>query len=250
MRDPDFAYGGGLVTERGLRRMTRWGCVLVALWTTILVIWGMLVPEPYARGYWLVFDNFFIGRAVCMYEGVRMNFGRIYLLIQGGGQDIGMTLITFPWIVRFYHRVSQGRLVDRILGSVTQAAERNQQRLRGFGAVGLYLFVFFPLAGTGTLVGSVVGYLLGMRMGLVLPVVIAGHLSSLIFLLTFFDWLEPMLRSANEGLAQYFAWIALAVVVVAGWLFRTVKNRLFPATGANASPQPLPDAEANADAVE
>ena len=225
MRDPNFVYGGGLVTERGLRQMTRWGFIILAIGAVVLVLCGLFWPEPYARGWWLVLELFTVGRTVCAYEGVRLGFSKAYLLFQGGAQDVGFFLLVFPWVIRFYERVSSNRFVDRILGSVTRAAERNRDRIQGYGTVGLFLFAFFPASGTGTLVGCMVGYLLGLPVRLAVPVVIAGHLLCLVFLLAFFEWLEPVLRSMNEGFAQYFAWVFLAVLVVAGWLYSVLKKR-------------------------
>ena len=82
-------YRGGLITESGLRRMRRWGFVVLGNWAPILVAYGLLWPEPYARGWWLVLELFAVGRTVCAYEGVRLGFSELYLLIQGGAQDIG-----------------------------------------------------------------------------------------------------------------------------------------------------------------
>ncbi len=225
MGESETSYGGGIVTERGLRTMSRWGFIIMAVWAVFLLTWGFLWPEPYAHGWWLVLELFAVGRTVCAYEGVRLGFSNFYLLVQGGAQDIGIFFLVFPWIVRFYARVSHVGLVDRILGSVTRAAERHRERLRGYGAVGLYLFVFFPVSGTGTLVGCVVGYLLGMPMRQAVPIVIAGHLSCLVFLLAFFDWLEPVLSSVNEGLGQYFAWIFLIILLAGGWLYGKIRQR-------------------------
>lgn len=226
MRDQDFVYGGGLVTERGLRQMTRWGLIVLAMGALVLMVWGMVQPEPYAHGWWLVVELFTVGRVVCAYDGVRLGFSKAYLLFQGGAQDIGFFLLVFPLVIRFYERVSSNRYVDKVFGAVTRAAERNRDRIQGYGTAGLFLFAFFPASGTGTLVGCMVGYLLGVRARLAVPVVIAGHLLCLVFLLAFFEWLEPVLRSMNEGFAEYFAWLFLAVLVVAGWLYNLLKKRL------------------------
>jgi len=241
MRADDFAYGGGLVTERGLRRMSRWGYLVFAIWSVALVIWAYIEPDPHALGWWLVLDNLFAGRGVCLYEGIRLGFGRGYLVFQCGGQDLGMTLVTVPWIIRFHHHVSQGRFFDRILQRVDEAAEKNQERLRGFGTAGLFFFAFMPTA--GPMMGSVVGYLLGMPMRRVLPAVIGGHVTSLLVFLAFFDWLEPTLRSANEGLAKYFAWIGLAMVLLIGWIVRLIKKRWFAAPDAPEAAPPVASAD-------
>lgn len=242
------AYGGGLVTECDLRRMSRWGYAVFTVWALVLVACGVLAPDPHALGWWLVLDNLLAGRGVCLYEGVRLGFGRPYLIFQCGGQDLAMTLVTVPWIIRFHHHVSQGRFFDKLLGRIDEAAERTQDRLQGFGALGLFFFAFMPTA--GPMLGSVVGYLLGMPMRLVLTAVIAGHLTSLLTFMTFFHWFEPMLRSTNEGLATYFAWIGLATVLLVGWLFRTLRGWLNRPRGIPAGTPPAADSEVGIETVE
>jgi uncharacterized membrane protein len=226
MRVQDISYGGGLVRESGLRRMTRWGCGMLLVQAIFQIAYGVLWPEPYARGWWLVLELIFVGQTICAYEGVRMGFSHLYLFLQGGLQDIGVALIVFPWIVRFYERVSTGRFFDRILGWVTRMVERHKTELQGFGLVGLFLFIFLPVSGTGMLVGVAVGYLLAMPMRRVVPVIVAATLSSLGVLLAFFDWFEPILQSKNADLAQYFAWVLLAGLLILGWAYGAAKKRI------------------------
>lgn len=248
MPQEDLIYGGGLVTERGLRRMSRWGYAVFAVWAATLLVWGIVSPEPHALGWWLALDNLLAGRGVCLYEGIRLGFGRLYLVLQCGGQDLAMTLITVPWIIRFHHHVSRSRFFDRFLRQVDAAAEKNQERLQGFGAVGLFCFAFMPTA--GPMMGSVVGYLLGMPMRRVLPAVLAGHVTSLLVFMTFFNWLEPTLRSTNEGLAKYFAWIGLALVLLVGWLYRTARKHLARRHDETPESVVLGEAEAGMEASE
>jgi len=222
----DFSYGGGLVRESGLRRMTRWGCALLLIQAVIQIAYGVLWPEPYARGWRLVLELIFVGQTICAYEGVRMGFSHIYVFLQGGLQDIGVALIVFPWLVRFYERVSTGRFFDKILGWIIRVAERYGEELRGFGLVGLFLFIFMPVGGTGMLVGIAVGYLLAMPMRQVVPVIAAATLSSLGVLLAFFDWFEPILQSANADLAKYFALVLLAILLILGWAYSAARKRI------------------------
>ena len=240
------AYGG-LVTDVGLRRMQRWGIVVTAAWALTLILWAVLWPEPYAGGWWLVFQLFAVGRTVCAYEGVRLGYSNFYLFLQGGTQDIAGFLLVFPLFVRFYEKVAGGRAIDRILRGLTRAAEKHQKHLQGYGAIGLFLFVFLPVSGTGTLVGSVVGYLLGLRMRMVIPVVITAHLASMLVLLGFFEWLQPLLLSVNEGFAKYFAWILLAAMVILGWLYGQTSAWFAGRRNARGTAPTLREAEATAD---
>jgi len=242
---------GGLITEVGLRRMQWWGLATVTVWVLTLVIWGILWPDPYSKAWWLVVQLFAVGRTVCAYEGVRLGFSNFFLFMQGGTQDIAMFMLVFPLFVRFYERASHVRGIDRFLGGLARAAERHQGRMQGYGAVGLFLFVFFPVSGTGTLVGSIVGYLLGLRMRLVIPVVITAHFSSLVLLLAFFDWLQPVLESLNEGFAQYFAWILLASMVFLGWVYTRSQTKSSAAIKPSSTPPPaLVEAEVGVEAGE
>ena len=238
----DRAPFGGLITRQGLRQMHRTGWLVLGIWALYLVAYGVAWPEPYSKGGWLVIELFAIGRAVCAYEGVRMGFSDFYLFVQGGAQDIGFCLVVFPWVARFYERVARDTIVDRLLRHFVLAAEKHTASMQRFGAAGLFLFVFFPLAGTGTLVGSIVGYLIGLPMRLVLPIVIAGHLLSLVVLLGFFDWLEPLLRDTNEGVAQYFAWIFLVGIIAMTGLYRGIKRYFFPEDVVSGAPQILEEA--------
>jgi len=250
MQEEKLLYGG-LITEQGLRRMQQWGLVVAGAWALTLITYAVLWPEPYRDGWWLVFQLLAVGRTVCAYEGVRLGFSAPYLVLQGSTQDIAMFLLIFPIFVRFYERVARDRAIDRLFRSLAKAAESHQKALQGYGALGLFLFVFFPISGTGTLVGSVVGYLIGLKMRIVLPVVITAHLSCLFVLLAFFDWLAPVLQSVNEGVAQYFAWVILAVVVGLGWMYKVLRPRVDRWRNASEPMAPsLAEAEAAAEATE
>lgn len=248
MQENEVVYGGGRVTEYGLRRMSRWGAAVGAAWALVLITWAVLWPDPYRMGWRPVVELLVVGRTVCAYNGIHLGFSNLYLFLQGGLQDIGMFLLIFPLFVRFYEKVARGRWFDRLFGSLTRAAERHQERIQGWGALGLFLFVFFPVSGTGTLIGCVVGYLLGFQMRYAVPIVVAAHLSSLVILLGFFDWLEPILRSMDEGFATYFAWILLAVILLAGWLYGVVRNRMAAWRANPVRMAPLRKEEAGAEA--
>lgn len=227
MHDTDNrVYGNDLVTERGLRFMARWGWFLTALWVLIMVACAVIWPEPYRLGWLLVLELFFVGRTVCAYEGIRLGFHKAYLMMQAGIQDIAFFLVIFPLFARFYERVARDRAIDRLLRRLVAATERKCDSLRAFGLVGLFLFVFLPVSGTGTLVGCVAGYLLGYRIRILVPLIFTAHLSSLILLLAFFDWLAPTLTALNEDFARYFAWTLPGLVIGGGWIYSVVQKRM------------------------
>mgnify|MGYP005861488903 CR=1 FL=1 len=203
-----------------LRRMHRAGWLLFAVWAAVLIAWGVFRPEPYARGWQLVLELLFVGRAVNIYDGIHLGFSRTYLFIQSGPQDIIMLMILYPWVIRAYESTLKKNVVGRGIGRVTATAEGHQNWLEPLGAIGLWAFVFFPFWSTGALVGGVVGYLLGMRTRVVFAVVILGHGLSVVTLVFFVEWIYPHLEAFNSGLARYFAWIVLAVLFLVAWIYQ------------------------------
>lgn len=92
-------------------------------------------------------------------------------------------------------------------------AERHKRIVEPFGAIGLWVFVFFPFWSTGALVGGVVGYLLGMRTWVVMASVLSGHVISVVSLIWFFDTMYEVAEEINRGAGRFLPWIALGVVI-------------------------------------
>lgn len=97
--------------------------------------------------------------------------------------------------------------------SVRKSAERHKRIVEPFGAIGLWVFVFFPFWSTGALVGGVVGYLLGMRTWVVTASVLSGHVISVVSLIWFFDTMYEVAEEINRGAGRFLPWIVLGVVI-------------------------------------
>lgn len=97
--------------------------------------------------------------------------------------------------------------------SVRKSAERHKRIVEPFGAIGLWVFVFFPFWSTGALVGGVVGYLLGMRTWVVTASVLSGHVISVVSLIWFFDTMYEVAEEINRGAGWFLPWIVLGVVI-------------------------------------
>ena len=71
-----------------LTRIGHLGWALFAVWSAVLVVWGIVDPDPYASGWRLVVELAFLGRLVNIADGTAAGFSNVYLLIQSGVQDI------------------------------------------------------------------------------------------------------------------------------------------------------------------
>jgi uncharacterized membrane protein len=197
---------------------------MLVVWAGVLTVWGIVQPDPYADGWRLVLELLFTGRLLNISDGMVNGFSQTYLFVQSAPQDIIMLLIFYPWVIRAYHGARRRRLVSGAIDRLRKSAERNQHIVEPFGALGLWVFVFFPFWSTGSLVGGIVGYLMGLRTWVTFASVFTGHIISVISLIWFFDYMNEFLNPINEGLAKYMPWIILGVIVIAAVLMRSFKS--------------------------
>lgn len=189
-----------------------WG--LFAFWAVVLVVWGALQPDPYAQGWRLVAELAVLGRLINIADGIAMGFSKPYLLFQSGLQDIILLLVAYPPLVAVCQGAAQRTFVGRRLEAVRSTAEGHKDRVEPLGALGLWIFVFFPFWSTGALVGGVVGYLLGMRPAVVFGSVFSGHVLSVVALVYFFDAMAGLAETFNSGAVKFLPWIVLGVLVL------------------------------------
>lgn len=200
------------------------GWLLFGVWAAVLLIWGLVQPDPYAQGWRLVVELAFLGRLVSVADGIASGFSKGYLLFQSGLQDIILLLIAYPPLVAVCEGEGRHTLVGRWLERVRQTAERQTSKVEPLGALGLWIFVFFPFWSTGALVGGVVGYLLGMRTWVVFCSVFLGHAISVVTLVYFFDAMASVAESFDSGLARFLPWIVLGLLIIGSLVSSRLKS--------------------------
>lgn len=119
-------------------------------------------------------------------------------------------------------------LIGRLLESGMTAGRNYTERqpwLRRFSTVGLILFVFFPLQGTGAMNGSILGRLLGLEKSRVFACVCAGSLASTLIIALGADVLLDVYRQDPVlGIGLLAAIVIAVLAAVVGW--RMHKGRL------------------------
>ncbi|SDK14239.1 Uncharacterized membrane protein [Methanoculleus thermophilus] len=117
-----------------------------------------------------------------------------------------------------------GRLIESGMTFGRNYTER-QPWLRRFSTIGLILFVFFPLQGTGAMNGAILGRLLGLSGRRVFGCVCTGSLAScLVFALGADVLLEIYREDPTLGIGILVGIVAAIVAAAAGWLMH--KRRL------------------------
>ena len=219
-----------------LARVGQVGGALGVVWAAVLVVWGVLDPDPYAGGWRLVLELAFLGHIVSIADGTAAGFGPWYLLVQTGVQDTVLLLVALPVVVAAYESVvRRGGLFGRWLDAVRQTAESQKGMVEPLGAVGLWMFVVFPFWSTGTLIGGVVGYLLGMRLRVILLAVLSGYWVSVVVLIWAFDVMAGMAEALDIGLVRYLPWIVVALLLGGAVLRRWTRQRRAARAGRPAA---------------
>lgn len=117
-----------------------------------------------------------------------------------------------------------GRLLESGM-TIGRNYTESQPWLRKFSTIGLILFVFFPLQGTGAMNGSILGRMLGLDKARVFACVCTGSLTScLVFALGADVLLDVYQRDPTLGIGILIAIIVAVVAAVVGW--RVHKKRL------------------------
>jgi uncharacterized membrane protein len=210
--------------QRTLTRISRFGWGLCAVWASTLLVWAVVQPVPYAQGWRLIVELLFVGRLVNIADGMANGFGQIYLFIQSAPQDLILLLIFYPLIIRAYHGAVQRKLIGNTLNRLRKSAERQKHIVEPFGALGLWIFVFFPFWSTGSLIGGIVGYLMGLRTWVTFVSVFTGHIVSVIALIWFFDGMTHLLEAFEQGLIRFLAWLVIGFLILLTLLIRLVRR--------------------------
>jgi len=144
-----------------------------------LIVMGLVAfwsPQTSSMIGAMSLTNIAFGTIVSMSIGYTAGYSHTLVIAVNMWIESVMVLLFYPVFVLSMQKLVEFPIVGRFMDSTRKAAERHQEKVRRYGVVGLFLFVWFPFWMTGPLVGSVIGYLLGFPAWLTLSVVIASNL--------------------------------------------------------------------------
>ena len=214
-----------------LRIIERIGQACLTVWVAVLIVLGVLWPDPYANVWQLVLKQIAGGRAFSVGAGLEQGFSKVFLLFQCSLQDIIVLLLLYPLLVAGYRRTVEWRIVGPAIANIRATAERHKSKIEPYGALGLMIFVFFPFWTTGALVGGVIGYLIGMRTRVTFASVIIGNF----FAVGAWIWLFDRMRNFSERLGDTMPWVILSIVLIIAVIAQVRalakrRNRIRPAS--------------------
>jgi len=122
----------------------------------------------------MAFFNIIFGRAVSMSIGYAGGYGHTLVITVNMWVETALVLLFYPVFVFSMRKLIVFPRLKRFLERTRTAAEHHHDKVRRYGIVGLFIFVWFPFWMTGPVVGSAIGYLLGFSAWLTMSVVLTG----------------------------------------------------------------------------
>jgi len=168
---------------------------LVAFWS----------PETSEMMGAMSFTNLILGTVVAMSIGYTAGYGHSLVIPVNMWVETVVVLLFYPVFVLSMRKLVEFPRLKRYLERTQAAAERHHDKVRRYGIVGLFIFVWFPFWMTGPVVGSVIGYLLGFPAWLTLSVVLAGTFMTMV------GW-AYLLFSLYTSAAAFGSWAPVLIV--------------------------------------
>lgn len=202
---PRPAWGQILKTTEGRILLLGIGIALLGLIVMGLeAFWSL--PTSGMIGTMAV-TNIIFGRAVSMSIGYADNYGPIIVLAVNVWVETALVLLFYPVFVFSVRKLVEFPRLKRLLERTQAAAERHHDKVRRYGVVGLFFFVWIPFWMTGPVVGSAVGYLLGFPAWLTLLAVLTGTYAAMV------AWAYLLFDIYNRA-AAFAPWAPIVIVVL------------------------------------
>lgn len=186
--------------------------VSVSAWLLSMALLAFLRPDPYASLWQVVLGQIVAGRVFGVSLSLNLDYDFLFILYQSGLQDVFLLLVLYPLLIEGYRRAARMSVVGPVISNIREKAEHNKKRVRPFGAIGLAVFVFIPLWGTGAVAGGIVGHLAGIRIPITIAAITAGNLLAVTAWVLLFDFMRELsARVAHQ--APWFIFVAAVVTM-------------------------------------
>ena len=182
----------------------------------------MLAPAATLNYAAVIGLNVVIGRGAGMSFGIASDIAPLELILLNLAVETAQVLVLYPLFVLAWQQLIDTRRLLPHLERLRAAAESGHGRVRRFGIVGLFVFVFMPFWMTGPVVGAIIGFLLGLHTAVILATVLSATALAIVAYARLFEQIDAW-TSAVHPYAVFAIIVALLVLawVVRRWLYRT-----------------------------
>mgnify|MGYP001818617267 FL=1 len=150
------------------------GIALAVVGLIVMGLFAFWLPQTSQMIGAMTFSNIIFGRAVSMSIGYAGGYGHTIVIAVNIWVETVLVLLFYPVFVFSMRKLVEFSSLKRYIARTHEAAERHRDKVRRYGIIGLFIFVWFPFWMTGPVVGSAIGYLIGFPAWLTVSVVLVG----------------------------------------------------------------------------
>ncbi len=201
----------------GLVLLTGIGLSLAAVSSlAVIAVWSPAYSQLLAA---VTATNLVFGRAAAISLGYATGLDDVTVVLVNLLIETLLVLVFYPLFVFSWRQLFELKRLRRYMSAVRDAAERHREKIRRYGIIGLFLFVWSPLWMTGPVVGCAIGFLLGLHLRVTLSVVLGGTFVAMIgWAVVMRELSEQAARLSAVGPLILFAVVAL--IVAGAYLLR------------------------------
>jgi uncharacterized membrane protein len=150
------------------------GIAIAVVGLIVMGLFAFWLPQTSQMIGAMTFSNIIFGRAVSMSIGYAGGYGHSIVIAVNIWVETVLVLLFYPVFVFSMRKLVEFPSLKRYIARIHEAAERHRDKVRRYGIIGLFIFVWFPFWMTGPVVGSAIGYLIGFPAWLTVSVVLVG----------------------------------------------------------------------------
>jgi uncharacterized membrane protein len=121
-----------------------------------------------------------VGRPGGVYFGYVQQFDYLTNISVNLIVDVVAVFLIYPLFVLSIEKIFAFHSLKNFIVRIHQTAQANYKNIKKYGVPGLFLFVLFPLWGTGPVVGCVIGHMMSLRPWFNMAVVLCATLLAII----------------------------------------------------------------------
>jgi uncharacterized membrane protein len=198
------------------------GVALALIYSLWLGIKFLYSPEDAQVLIGMTATAIMFGRAAGMAFGYSLLLDNLTVIPVSMIIESIIVLIFYPLFVFSWRHLMVLKPLKKFFRRIQRSAETNQDIVRRYGIVGLFVFVWFPFWMTGPIVGCVIGFLMGLPAWLNMLVVLGGTYVAILGWAFFLRTLHQQVASYSPYAAMILMAVLVVIIIVGHFLQKTL----------------------------
>ena len=157
----------------------------------LAILWALWVFDPMLcrKILAVMAAAFFGGRMPGILTGLELGLGSAFTSAVNIALNTCWLLLLLPAFQRATSTAESSELVRRFFSGAEDRARQQKGKIGRLGTIGLILFVWLPLPGTGAFVGALIGMMLGMPLVRLVPLLLVSMWVGVVSWTYGIDWI-------------------------------------------------------------